>query len=148
MYGVKIAKIECPKGNLKKLCTLQNGKKRCARCRYEFIPHKLPLTFSRYEWEGIVYLFLMEQSSNSGAEQTGFEQRQELRELTKIQLVMTQDIPEIFSGTVELDETYLGGQEERTKNNPGQGNKTRTWYQETTSIWDPLSQWYCLGRDC
>jgi hypothetical protein len=52
----------------------------------------------------------MEPSPNSRAEQTGFEQIQEIRELTKIQLVMTQDIPEIFSGTVELDETYLGGQ--------------------------------------
>ena len=89
---------------------LQNGKKRCARCRYEFIPHKLPLTFSRYEWVEIIHLFLMEPSPNSRAEQTGFEQIQEIRELTKIQLVMTQDIPEIFSGTVELDETYLGGQ--------------------------------------
>jgi len=52
----------------------------------------------------------MEQSSNSISEQTGFEQRRILRALTKLRLVMTNDIPEIFSGTVEVDETYLGGQ--------------------------------------
>jgi len=52
----------------------------------------------------------MEQSSNSIAEQTGFEQRRVLRALTKIRFVMTKDIPEIFSGTVEVDETYVGGQ--------------------------------------
>ncbi len=89
---------------------MQSGKRRCARCRYEFIPHKLPLTFSRDEWKEILHLFLMEQSSNSIAEQTGFEQRRVLRALTKIRFVMAKDIPEIFSGTVEVDETYLGGQ--------------------------------------
>jgi transposase-like protein len=52
----------------------------------------------------------MEQSSNSIAEQTGFDKQRVLRALTKIRLVMIQDVPEIFSGTVEVDETYLGGQ--------------------------------------
>jgi hypothetical protein len=52
----------------------------------------------------------MEQSSNSISEQTGFEQIRVLRALTKIRIVMTQDVPEIFSGTIELDETYVGGQ--------------------------------------
>ena len=105
-----MAKIACPKCNLKKLYKLQSGKRRCAQCRYEFVPHKLPLTFSRDEWKKIIHLFLMEQSSNSINEQTGFEQRRVLRALTKIRLVMMQDIPEIFSCTVEVDETYLGGQ--------------------------------------
>jgi len=105
-----MAKIACPKCNSKKLWKFQSGIRRCARCRYEFTPHKLPLTFSRDEWKTIIHLFLMEQSSNSISEQTGFEQRRILRALTKLRLVMTNDIPEIFSGTVEVDETYLGGQ--------------------------------------
>jgi transposase len=104
-----MAKIACSKCNSKKLYNLQSGKKRCARCRYEFIPHKLPLTFLRDEWKEIIHLFFMEQSSNSISEQTGFEQRRVLRALTKIRLVMTKEIPEIFCGTVEVDETYLGG---------------------------------------
>ena len=36
-----------------------DGKRRCARCQYEFIPHKLPLTFSRNEGKEILHLFLM-----------------------------------------------------------------------------------------
>jgi transposase len=68
------------------------------------------LTFTRDEWKEILHLFLIEQSSNSIAEQTGFEQRRVLRALTKIRFVMAKDIPEIFSGTVEVHETYLGGQ--------------------------------------
>jgi len=54
--------------------------------------------------------FSWNKSSNSIAEQTGFEQRRVLRALTKIRFVMAKDIPEIFSGIVEVDGTYLGGQ--------------------------------------
>jgi len=32
-----------------------------------------------------------------------------LRALLKIRMVLAKDIPDIFSGTVEVDETYLGG---------------------------------------
>jgi transposase-like protein len=52
----------------------------------------------------------MEQSSNSIAEQTGFNKQRVMRALTLIRCEMTKDVPEIFSGTVEVDETYLGGQ--------------------------------------
>ena len=51
----------------------------------------------------------MEQSSNSIGEQTGFDKKRVLRALIKIRMVLAQDIPDIFSGTVEVDETYLGG---------------------------------------
>jgi len=68
-----MTKIACLKCNSKKLYKMSDGKRRCARCLYEFTPHKLPLTFSRDEWKQIIHLFLMEQSSNSIAEQTGFD---------------------------------------------------------------------------
>jgi len=89
---------------------MSDGKRRCARCHYEFIPHKLPSTFSRNEWKEIIPLFLMEQSSNSIAEQTVFVKQRVLRALNKIRLAVIDDVPDIFSGTVEVDETYIGGQ--------------------------------------
>jgi hypothetical protein len=51
----------------------------------------------------------MEQSSNSIVEQTVFVKKRVLRALLKIRMVLATDIPDIFSGTVEVDETYLGG---------------------------------------
>jgi hypothetical protein len=51
----------------------------------------------------------MEQSPNSIVEQTGFDKKRVLRALLKIRMVLLKDIPDIFSGTVEVDETYLGG---------------------------------------
>lgn len=52
----------------------------------------------------------MEQNSNSIIERTQFERRRVFRALTKIRIVLAKDVPEIFSGTVEVDGTYVGGQ--------------------------------------
>lgn len=66
--------------------------------------------FSRNEWKEIHHLFLMEQSFNSIAEQTGFKKQRVMRALTLVRREMTKDVPVIFSGTVEVDETHLIGQ--------------------------------------
>jgi transposase len=89
---------------------MRSGKRRCSACKYDFIPHNLPLRLSREEWKKIIQLFLMEQNSNSIIERTKFERRRVFRALTKIRIVLAKDVPKIFSGTVEVDETYLGGQ--------------------------------------
>jgi transposase-like protein len=89
---------------------MSSGKRRCSECKYDFIPHNLPLRLTREEWKKIIHLFLMEQNSNSIIERTRFERRRIFRALTKIRIVLATDVPEIFSGTVEVDETYVGGQ--------------------------------------
>ena len=54
--------------------------------------------------------FLLEQSSQNIALRTSLERGRVLRALTIIRRTLIRDVPEIFSGTVEVDETYLGGQ--------------------------------------
>lgn len=88
---------------------MSTGRRRCAQCRYDFTPHLLPLRLPREEWREIIRLFLMEQSSNSIVEQTGLDKKRVLRALLRIRTALAKDIPDIFSGTVEVDETYLGG---------------------------------------
>ncbi len=105
-----MTKIACLKCNSKKLYKMSDGKRRCARCQYEFIPHKLPLTFSREGGKVIIHLFLIEQSLNAIARTDRIDKQRVMRSLPTIRLVMSKDVPEIFSGTVEVDETYLGGQ--------------------------------------
>jgi transposase len=68
------------------------------------------MRLTRDEWKQIIQFFLMEQNSNSIIERTRFERRRVFRALTKIRIVLAEDVPEIFSGTVEVDETYVGGQ--------------------------------------
>jgi transposase len=105
-----MVKISCPKCEAKKVYLLSNKKRKCSRCKYEFTPHRLPLYFTRDQWKEIIRWFLLEQSSQNISVRTGFERRRVMRALTIIRSSLTKDIPEIFSGTVEVDETYLGGQ--------------------------------------
>ena len=105
-----MVKISCPKCEAKKVYLLSNKKRKCSRCKYEFTPHRLPLYFTRDQWREIIRWFLLELSSQNISFRTGFERRRVLRALTIIRTSLTKDVPEIFSGTVEVDETYLGGQ--------------------------------------
>lgn len=105
-----MVKISCPKCKAKKVYLLSNGKRKCSQCKYEFTPHRLPLHLTREQWREIIRWFLLEQSSQNIAIRTGLERRRVLRALTTIRTALTKDVPEIFSGTVEVDETYLGGQ--------------------------------------
>jgi len=104
-----MTKISRPKCLEKKLYKMSNGRRRCAHCKHDFIPHQLPLRNKREEWREILRLFLMEQSSNSIAEQTGLDKKRVLRALLKVRMALATDVPGIFTGTVEVDETYLGG---------------------------------------
>jgi transposase len=105
-----MAKIQCPKCQGKKLYKLGTGKRRCSQCHYDFIPHRLPLYLTREQWREIITWFLLEQSSQNIANRTSIERKRVLRALTLIRRALTQDVPDIFSGTVEVYETYLGGQ--------------------------------------
>ena len=105
-----MVKISCPKCEAKKVYLLSNKKRKCSRCKYEFTPHRLPLYFTRDQWREIIRWFLLELSSQNISLRTCFERRRVLRALTIIRTSLTKDVPEIFSGTVEVDETYLGGQ--------------------------------------
>jgi transposase-like protein len=49
-------------------------------------------------------------SSHDITQETGLERKRVLRALLVVRRVMAKDIPDVFSGTVEVDETYLGGQ--------------------------------------
>jgi len=105
-----MGKISCPKCRSKKVYLLSNRKRKCSQCKYEFTPHRLPLYLTRDQWKDIIRWFLLEQSSQNISSRTGLERKRVLRALTLIRNSLTKDVPEIFSGTVEVDETYLGGQ--------------------------------------
>ncbi len=104
-----MAKIICPRCHCTKVYRLGTGKRRCSLCRYDFTPHRLPLYLTRTQWKEIIAWFLLEQSSQKIADRTGIDRKRVLRALTWIRRVLVKDVPEVFSGTVEVDETYVGG---------------------------------------
>jgi transposase len=105
-----MVKIQCPKCRSKKVYLLGNKKRRCSKCQYEFTPHRLPLRLTRDQSKDILKWFLLEQSSQNISILSSLEQRRVMRDLTVGRRAFTKDVPEIFSATVEVDETYLGGQ--------------------------------------
>jgi transposase len=105
-----MARIECPKCKTKKVYRLGDGRRRCSRCRYDFIPHRLPLYLNRDQWREIIQWFLLEQSVENISMRTTIERKRVIRALTIIREVLEKDVPDIFTGVVEVDETYLGGQ--------------------------------------
>jgi transposase len=54
--------------------------------------------------------FLKGFSAQGIAEETGIERKRVLRALLHVREAMAQGISEVFSGTVGIDETYIGGQ--------------------------------------
>jgi len=63
-------------------------------------------------------------SSNKIAFETGFDRRRILRALNITRGVMLKDIPEVFNGQVEVDETYIGGRwRNKRKAERGKGTK-------------------------
>ncbi len=105
-----MVRIQCPKCRSKKVYLLGTGKRRCAKCLFDFRPHRLPLYLTKDQWKEIISWFLLEQSSQTISLRTPLERGRVLRALTVIRQVLTKDIPDIFSGIVEVDETYVGCQ--------------------------------------
>ena len=79
-------------------------------CRREWNPNKLPLTLTQRQWKLILRWFVLGQSSLRTAELTGFKRKRIIRALLIAREAMKTDVPRQFSGIVEVDETYMGGQ--------------------------------------
>lgn len=103
-------KKDCPKCSFKIIYVIQRGKWRCARCKYEWDPYRLSLHLSGKEWIKILRWFLHGLSSTAISRETGIHRLRILRALTKVPTAMSNDIPEVFSITIEIDETYICGQ--------------------------------------
>ncbi len=88
----------------------EGGNRRCSSCRHDFSPNSLPLRLTRKQWRTILRWFMLEQSSNRIEQLTGLNRKRILRALLYARRAMATDVPDILSGIVEVDETYVGGQ--------------------------------------
>jgi transposase len=61
------------------------------------------------QWRRLLRWFVLGQSAAVIARESGLERKRVLRALLVVRQAMMQDVPPIFSGVVEIDETYLGG---------------------------------------
>jgi len=92
--------------------TIRRAKKRCKHCGYEWsLKTKIVgLRLSKNDWKKILFWFVLGHSLRTINKQTGISHYSVEKAVAAARKTMIKDIPGVFSGTVEVDETYLGGQ--------------------------------------
>ena len=105
----------CPRCQKRKFYRIRRGKLRCKNCLYEFKPKLGGLGLSRTGWKKIIFWFLLGQPILVIEKQTGISHYSVVKATNILRQVMAKDVPQIFSGTVEVDETYLGGQKKNKR---------------------------------
>ena len=84
----------CPRCGARRFWTLKDGRRRCARCRYDWKPDRLPLRLSRRQWRGLLEWFVRGMTSAQIAHETQLERKRILRALTVVRSAMLDSVPE------------------------------------------------------
>lgn len=102
----------CPHCGFSRAWALRRHSRRCKRCRKEWVPKRRVSGFQATlpEWKEVIRVFLRERTGIRVAEVLRVERHRIHRMLRHLREAMYTDTPEQFKGTVEMDETYVGGQ--------------------------------------
>jgi len=73
--------LHCPWCGAAKSWLLKDGRRRCARCRHDWRPGRLPLRLSRREWREVLRWFVRDAAAADIARETGIERKRVLRAL-------------------------------------------------------------------
>ena len=104
-------KIICPKcKGRNKFWRLKDGRIKCSNCAYRLTIRKHQIRISFKILRQIISEFVLEHSTNTILDRVNVSKHKLLKILTLARKEMTRDVPEVFEGIVEVDETYLGGQ--------------------------------------
>ena len=104
-------RILCPRCHSRFLSHIRRGKRRCKGCGYEFTPWLIKgVRLKDNQIKKIIQWFLLERSGLWIAQRLKIGKNQVYQVLRILRRVMSQDVPSVFAGIVEVDETYLGGQ--------------------------------------
>ena len=103
---MKRFRIKCPRCLKTKFWKLSDSRLKCLNCRCVFTPRRI----ANNQLRQIISEFVLEHSTNTILSRVNVSKYKLLKILTLLRIIMTKDIPKIFSGILEVDETYLGGQ--------------------------------------
>jgi len=102
-------KIQCPKcNNTNNIWKLKDKRFKCSKCKTRFSVKGYFL--DKKLLRKVISEFILGHSTNIILNRVNISKYQLLKTLTLLRIVMTKDIPEVFEGIVEVDETYMGGQ--------------------------------------
>lgn len=101
---------KCPSCKSNRFWQLADGRLKCIRCKHRFPKQKKKVLIEPRLFRKVIQEFVLEHSTDVILARLNISKYKLLKVLTLLRIVMTKDVPEIFSGIVEVDETYLGGQ--------------------------------------
>lgn len=73
--------LRCPRCGARKSWRLRDGRRRCAECRYDWKPGRLPLRLSLAQWRAVLQWFVRGASGAEIARETRLERKRVLRAL-------------------------------------------------------------------
>lgn len=104
-------KIICPKcKRSNKFWRLKDGRIKCSNCACRLTARKHRAKINFRILRQIISEFILEHSTNTILTKVNVSKYKLLKTLTLLRIEMTKDVPKVFEGIVEVDETYLGGQ--------------------------------------
>jgi transposase-like protein/DNA-directed RNA polymerase subunit RPC12/RpoP len=104
-------KTNCPKcKNESNFWRLKDDRLKCANCRHKFTVKKKKAEINTGILKQVISEFGLEHSTNTILDRVNVSKYKLLKTLALLRKEMIKDVPEVFEGIVEVDETYLGGQ--------------------------------------
>ncbi len=102
----------CPRCGNKNSWAVRRHKRKCATCKYEWQPQKLPLQISRVAWQRLIRRFLAWETVAANAKEIKLGRGQVLRAFGIIRTAMSLDtpgeLPVISNGSREPALVYIG----------------------------------------
>jgi len=108
-------RTKCPQCSKSKFWKTFDHRLKCQNCHYLFTPKPNCLNIPNKLLKQIISEFVLEHSTNIILARVNVSKYKLLKTLTLLRMEMTRDVPDVFDGYVEVDETYLGGQMKNRK---------------------------------
>jgi transposase len=96
--------MTCPRCGYLKSWLLANGRRRCARCRHDWRPERMPLRLSTTQWRAVLRWFVRGLSSAHIARETRFDRKRVLRALLVVRREMSELAPPELAQMHEHDD--------------------------------------------
>ena len=88
-----MTRVKCPRCGNNKSWSIRRNKRKCAACKYEWPPQKLPLQISRKQWRQLIRHFLASETIDFTVKKVNLGRGQVLRAFGIIRTALRLDIP-------------------------------------------------------